>query len=391
MSPTDLPPANRSKTAKPSQRIAALDLARILAMIMMIQGHTMFALASPEVLDLSQFPWNIWNFLRGVTAPVFLMVSGAVHVFANKRNENGRINGTTIYKRVRMAVILIAIGYMMVFPASKIYDLPFLASDIWQSFFAVNVLQLFGVSQIMLTLLYMATRNDRQLGICSVCVALCITFLTPFVHSIHWAGFLPLGIADYLTMEKGSLFPIFPFTAFLFYGVGVGVLLKSRPNEDRLGFIIKWGIPAGVALCAIGGGILPVFKSAFSFGIDWMRSNPGIVLVRAGIVLMELSVISFIFKKLRRFEKIFVLFGKRAIYVYVVHLIVIYGTPVFPGFEHFFKLSLSIPEAIFMACIVITITLLITYAIDQLLKYSEKAKELFKYSVTAYLIYMLLI
>ena len=70
-------------------RLFALDLARLMAMLMMMQGHTLDALVNPQLMDLGTFPWNIWQFMRGLTAPIFLIVSGTVHVFAMKRDEQG--------------------------------------------------------------------------------------------------------------------------------------------------------------------------------------------------------------------------------------------------------------------------------------------------------------
>ncbi|MFW5662812.1 MAG: heparan-alpha-glucosaminide N-acetyltransferase domain-containing protein, partial [Bacteroidota bacterium] len=109
-----------------SQRITALDLARFIAMLMMIQGHSLYAVASAQQLDTSIFPWNLWEFLRGFTAPVFLMVSGAVHVFANKREPDGYIAPARLNKRIKVSLIIMAVGYLMMFPADNIYHLPFI-------------------------------------------------------------------------------------------------------------------------------------------------------------------------------------------------------------------------------------------------------------------------
>ena len=76
-------------------RLFALDLARLMAMLMMMQGHTLDALVNPQLMDLGTFPWNIWQFMRGLTAPIFLIVSGTVHVFAMKRDEQGAMSEET--------------------------------------------------------------------------------------------------------------------------------------------------------------------------------------------------------------------------------------------------------------------------------------------------------
>ena len=66
-----------------SNRLFGLDIARLFAMLMMVQGHTIYCLINQSILFSGTTFWNNWTFIRGFTAPVFLMVSGAVHIFAN--------------------------------------------------------------------------------------------------------------------------------------------------------------------------------------------------------------------------------------------------------------------------------------------------------------------
>ncbi|MBP7094033.1 MAG: DUF1624 domain-containing protein, partial [Candidatus Kapabacteria bacterium] len=98
-------------TVVPDGRLYALDLARFLAMLFMMQGHVLDTLVSPAVIDITQAPWNIWHWIRGLTAPVFLMVSGAVHVFATKRDAHGRVREDVMGKRIRWAITIMGLGY----------------------------------------------------------------------------------------------------------------------------------------------------------------------------------------------------------------------------------------------------------------------------------------
>lgn len=43
-------------------RLYALDMARLVAMIMMIQGHTMYTMVDHQFIDVQSFPWSWWNF-----------------------------------------------------------------------------------------------------------------------------------------------------------------------------------------------------------------------------------------------------------------------------------------------------------------------------------------
>ena len=150
--------------SKKSNRLASLDLARVLAMLMMIQGHTIYATANPSLIDTSIWYWDIWSFLRGFTAPVFLTVSGAVHVFANKRDEYGRLSNQVAIRRINIALLLLFVGYMLVFPAGRIYDVFFVEHKYWLNFYKVNILQLFGSTLLLALALFYIYKKELSIN-----------------------------------------------------------------------------------------------------------------------------------------------------------------------------------------------------------------------------------
>ncbi|MDQ1266721.1 MAG: hypothetical protein QG635_1873 [Bacteroidota bacterium] len=375
-----------------SSRIAALDLARLLAMLMMIQGHTMYELAQPTIIDINNFPWDIWNYIRGVTAPVFLMISGAVHVFANKRDSSGFLSNKIIIKRIRMAFMLIAIGYMLLFPVQKVYDLLYIDFKYWQVFLQVNILQCLGISLLLLTGIFLLARKDQTLMKASLVIALLISFATPIIGTISWSEYIPEFFAAYLTQEHGSIFPIFPFTSYLFFGVALGLLLKKIRPDRRVKWLIRFGIPIGLMFFSVGFPVQYIFGHYILDNIpNSPNLNPGVVLVRVGFVLSGLSVISIIYEKTKRLKNIYSFFSKRAIYIYLVHLLVIYGTPIFPGFAYFFGHSLDLGGAVLSVAVVEILTISAVFSIDLGLKKFPRFKDLFRYSITAYLIYLFFI
>lgn len=374
-----------------SQRITALDLARFLAMVMMIQGHTIYALASPDVIDITTFPWNIWHFCRGITAPVFLMVSGAVHVFANKRDDRGRIPRKTIIRRIRIALILIFIGYILVFPCQRIWDLPFVSAEGWDRFFQVNILQLFGLSLILILGAFVLTRSDKQLAVFSGVTALAITFLGPFVHSIDWFAILPGPLAAYMAYDHGSLFPIFPFSSYLFYGVVLGVILKRIDPEKRTRSILVWGIPSGIVFIVLGYFFSNSLMGIKTDIIDMSRSGLDLVFIRVGFVLAGLSLISLLYLKTKKLTKYYSLFGKRALFIYIGHLVIIYGSAIFPSLNSLYAKSLSLHEVLPIVVIVEAATLAAVYYYEYTIHKYPKSRIFYKYLLAAYLIYVVFI
>ncbi|MFH1050686.1 MAG: heparan-alpha-glucosaminide N-acetyltransferase domain-containing protein [bacterium] len=371
------------------QRITAIDLARFVAMIMMVQGHVIDALLSPTYFSINEFPWDIWHFFRGFTAQVFLIVSGTVSVFANKRLEDGKLKPDTFRRRANLALILIAIGYLFAFPANKIWDLFFIEERLLVSLFRANILQLIGVSLLFVILLYRFTRSDKTLGRIALTIAILISGLSPFVHQINWFNYLPEFFAAYLSFEHGSFFPIFPYTAFMFFGVYLGTILKKIDAEHRTKFIIIWITLAGIVLIASGSGIRELLWD-FSISIP-TKINPGAIMSQIGYVLLGMGFWAFIYSKTKKFSFYYAMFGKRALMVYIFHLVVLYGTSWFPSIGNIFYRQMTVAWALFFAVLIEFITFGLVYYYEYLINKYEKFNKYHKQVVVGIILYFLLI
>jgi uncharacterized membrane protein len=374
---------------KAKLRLTVLDLTRFVAMLMMIQGHTIYALADPSSYNIETFPWIIWQFLRSITAPVFLTLSGVVHIFANKRLEDGSLPWITIYRRIRIALVLFLIGYFLDLPAKSLFDIPYLTQAQWISLFKVNILQVFGVTLLGLLVLYLMTKNDRTLGIVSLVIALCITFLTPIVLATNWFNILPIFFAQFLTFDHQSLFTLFPYSAFMFYGTAIGAWLKAQKPERRNEILKKYTLPAGIIMFALAFVVGEIYAAGDHTFMHYEINNPGLTFVRISMVLFQIFVCGLILKYTSRLSHWYSLFGKRAIFIYVIHLAIIYGSGFFPSLVMRYNMNLHVYTVIPIAIGVIISSLLITYAIDYILKKGGKPKKTMFAILGFYLIFLL--
>jgi uncharacterized membrane protein len=374
-----------------SSRLTALDFTRFFAMIMMMQGHVIYELASPNTIDYSTFGWSVWQFIRGLTAPTFLFISGAVHIFANKRLEDGSLGRNIVWKRIKIALMLMLIGYLLVFPAARVYDLQFVSEDTWIIFFSVNILQLFSVSLLLLLTLFIITKNNKTLGYLSLILAFIIVFASPFVHKVHWFDYLPEFFAAYLSSEHGSLFPVFPFSAYLLFGASFGVWLQNIEREKRNDFLMKTCWKIGLPTIIIGYPMMMLFSKVSVPFIDVMRVNPGFFFIRIGLVLTIISLMTYLYNLTKPLGKYYSMFGKRAIYIYVIHLMLIYGSPISAGLAKYFRSQLSLEYSILAALFVIGATLAIVYLYEQVINQHKYPKLVFRYAVAAYLFYVFFI
>ena len=342
-----------SSSSRP--RIHVLDFIRLVAMLLMIQGHTLDAFMSPAQMDLDTLPWQLWLHLRGLTAPLFLMVSGAASVLGIRYEPDGRISRALLRRRLIMGLTVIGIGYLMVFPAGRIKDLWWVSEDIWRVFLQVNILQLNGVTLLLLTTLLAFTRTVRRYAAWSLGLGFLILLLAPLAFSIDWFRWLPEGLAAYLSFNHGSLFPLFPASAYMFLGVGLGALLLETPAERRVR-VFRLGCltgSVGLMLLAMAAEHLPAQLLPLH---DAYQAGYAYTLLRVGFTLLIFGLLAWSAELYPRLASACAPMGQKSLYLYVGHIALIYGTPWTPGIVTGSFHSLSLGDAALFVPIVGGIT-----------------------------------
>jgi uncharacterized membrane protein len=336
-----------------TNRLYELDAAKFIAMLLMMVGHVLDALVRPSELDIAHLPWSAWHWWRGITAPVFLTISGMLFALTLRRNDCGNVDRTVLRRRMIRALQLAAIGYVLVFPARHIFDLPFVDEATWRASVQVNILQLVAASLLLLVLLAVLFPRRDGFRRAVLVGGIAIAVATPLVHRITWYEHLPSLLAAYISYEGGSLFPIFPFSAYMLLGAWLGCNLTLR-SSDRIRWLRQVCFFSGGALVLVGAVVgmwLPIGE------VDLYRYTPIGVGIRQGVALLFIATVSLALPLLRSCESLLVLFGKQALAVYVLHLLLLFGTPWFDsiGRTHFKMLSLG--EGILAAAAIVVATL----------------------------------
>lgn len=290
-----------------------------------------------------------------------------------------------------MALMLIFLGYFLVFPADKLFHLAFVHPDDIIHFYQVSVLQIIGVSLLLLLLLFLLTRSDKQLGITAFVLTLVIAVLNPFIHKINFFGILPEAFAAYLSMNHGSIFTIFPFTGFVLFGVAFGTMLKQVPPEKRNDWLVKYPAMISIPLFILG---IPLYYYIANINypyFDVMKANTGIMFIRIGCVLLIISLITLIYKASSKWGAYYSIFGKRALFVYTSHLILLYGLPWFSSFGQAYHQKLGLEWSIPAAIAVQIFSMLIAYLYDRSLSRNERMKFFYRYAFIMTIIFILLV
>lgn len=355
-------------------RIIFIDLMRAFAVLMMVQGHTVDVLLSNDYRQLDSPAFSLWYFMRGMTAPIFMFTAGTVFTYLFRLfNEPFEKNPRAI-KGFKRFLLLVGIGYLLRYPTPTLIDFSSVSDFGWRIFFSVDVLHLIGFGVLFLMICAFISEKIKipDYIVFSV-IGLSFFLLYPLFSKISWIEFFPAPVAGYFYTDTGSSFPLFPWAGYVICGGVLGSYLAKNPAVFRtVRFSLLLGL-AGLAFIFISF-ILKSFQSDY-VGTDafiWF-SGLGIISLRIGFVLVMNSAVSYISISIGSIPRLLILIGRNTLLIYVVHLIILYGSAWSRGLNHVFAKSFDVFQTVSTALLMIT---LMTGMVILIHKLKIKNKEL---------------
>ena len=306
-------------------------------MVMMMYGHTVSALLDKTYQTGTWF--QVWTFQRGMTSGLFLFLSGFAFSIATMRHWPVHTRfSPAVWKRARRFALFIVLGYAMHSPVRHAIDIASATDAKWRAFLAVDVLQLVGVTLLLLQLLVLAAQSRRVFIAVTCLLAALLIGITPMAWAFDYGPYVPPAIGAYLSPSGGSLFPLIPWSGFALAGAAAGGLF-ARWGAAHLGRFANLVLLApGVLLLLVGlsAGRLPVLAAAGPFG-----GVLAAILMRFAACLILLSLMAHASRRLTHLPHVFGAIAQESLLVYFVHLAIVYGSPWNTGLYRFFALSLS--------------------------------------------------
>jgi uncharacterized membrane protein len=342
MSDAPVPPAS----PRPAQRVAFVDLLRGWAVIVMIQTHVFNATLLPALT--MTILYDVIKFVDGLVAPSFLFASGLAYAITTRRKVNDYLAfGPPLFRQFGRLLLILIIGYVLHIPRFNYHHLMYEArEEAWERFWQVDVLQCIAVSLLFLQVLLLVLRSEKRLYRTVAGVAVFILLVTPLMWTFNWWNVLPIPIASYLNGLYYSLFPLFPWSAFLFAGALTGYYYTEAREKGAEALFVRRG--AYVALAAIGISVALHPVAALLYPVyDYWRFSPSFVLLRLGIVLFLMWGM-FLYERKRGAGAAspVTLVGRESLIVYVTHLTLIYGDFGDGSFAYHIGRSYGYPQAI---------------------------------------------
>jgi uncharacterized membrane protein len=336
-----------------AHRVIFVDLARALAVFFMMYGHTVAALLAPQY---QQGTWyDVWQFQRGLTSSLFLLLGGFAFSLATRRHWVPQADTRmAVVKRVRRFALFVLLGYSLHLPVYRLLDLPLATPENWQSFQNVDVLQLVGVTLIVLQLLALVSRSRRVFMALSFGLAAVVVLLTAPALRIDWTARVSSWVAPYLSTATGSLFPLLPWSAFVLTGAGLGQIY-SRWGAAHLSAFARWVLLVpGVVLLGLAfvSQVLP-YPQFHGSPFAW---PPTEFAVRTGPCLIIMGAIALLSHRIQHLPRLFGAIAQESLLVYFVHLCIVYGSAWNNGLYKWYAVSLG-PVATLAAVVFVVVSM----------------------------------
>ncbi len=327
-----------------SSRILSLDYFRGVIILLMIQGHLFRALLES---DLKAGMWFIFHeYIHGVVAPGFLFLAGYLfyHTIHNK-------DRSAMFEKARQLSGVVLLGYFLHLPFFSLYKIiEFWGTGVEYKLLRMDILHTIGFS--LLTALFIWAFL-RRFFIPLIIILALFNILSRFI--LHTPDNILL--ASFID-GKISQFPMIYWSFYLFLGI-----IASR-------FLKKSSMPLLAA-----GIILMITADKFPSEVIKMISDTGKVLFLFSLIRLLPATGSAILKK-------FLTASRESLFLYMSHLMIIYGSSVNPGLSRYLKNSLSMPAAILLFIVLVMILYTSAY---HLTRYKSKKPE--SYNTLKYAIF----
>ena len=278
-------------------------------MLVMVECHTFNALLAPSYRTMNWF--SVLNWLNGLVAPAFLLVSGAVMGLNLQSRWDDVVHFRSAWRKLwRRIGQVFAVAYLLHFPGPILWQFATpRASQLLAVWTKVDILQCIAASLAIILLLVPLTRTAQFHRI--VCLVLGIAAVLSTQPVARWAPAtsIPRWLLNYLWPADVGMFPLVPWSAYVFLGVWLGPALFFRQTKGMQTF-------RALLMAAI-------FIAASEFMPSFQTYDAPFVFSRMGWVIVALAACCWLGEPMR--GALWLLqFGQLSLWSYTVHLLIVY-------------------------------------------------------------------
>lgn len=335
-------------TAKP--RLKFIDMARSVAILMMLEGHFTGAALAWEYRDYKYPLFEVWHLIHGLTSPLFFTVTGLIFTYLLVGRDTRELKfweNIRVRKGFRRIGQLLFWGYFIQLNLWTIAKSIYYGTEFYMDwFYAFHVLQSIAFGLLIVILVYRIYKwiNLGSLHwyylIMGIIIFVCYGIMKSYIvidqrlveEGVRTTNqFWPKGAPAFIqNMFYGpySDFSFVRMAGYTIFGAMMGVIV--RKNEMN---VKKWWFGTLFIVCGL---LVAIFAREVLEFIDeqvillgwsdkatlWYCSTS---LSRFGQVVVLLGIIILIDKFFTVKAPLFLKIGQTTFPVYVVHVIILYG------------------------------------------------------------------
>lgn len=346
----------------PKKRLKFIDMARTIAILLMLEGHLVYDLLDPELRDPNNGVYATWSYVRQFTAPIFLTLTGLIFVFLMlKNNVKGYFENIRVKKGLKRVVELFFWGYLL-------------------QWYAFHVLECIATGIFTILLIYGLYKLIRVIPLWIYFFVAAVLLFAGYLYLRELEKDMPWPTNAWYFVQNAfhgpghrAIFPISPWMGYTMVGAMIGALIHSYPKHVQrlyfpLGFLVV-GFTLFLGANQILGGLddlVQYFQWDFNYKfvyINW-------IIERVGMVLNVLGVLMIIDRYLGHHLKsngLFLKIGQNTLTIYIIHMMILYGSVIGIGLNDYWHEKLNGWEAALAASLFI-------FAFVMLIKYLDWIK-----------------
>jgi uncharacterized membrane protein len=334
-------------------RLQFIDMARSVAILLMLEGHFIDDSLMDMYRDLSDPIYATWRSIRGYTAPTFLTVTGIVFVYLLRGNdEKAYFENIRVKKGFKRVVELLFWGYLL-------------------QFNSFHILQCIGIAIFLILLIYGLFKLVKVIPLWMYFIPVGLVFFTTemYLKTIPKDFYLPQGAPALIqNMFRGphSMFPLIPWVGYTMFGAAMGTLFYSYKTQLK-----RWSSP--LILASIGGTFyffgkeLLILLDHFMHNTTYHVYSMDYLFERVGMVLLFLSFLMTLELFIGEIKQnLFLKLGQNTLTIFILHMIVLYGSITRLGLTKLFHNKLNPWEVTLGAIGFIAIFVWIIYHLEWL-------------------------
>jgi uncharacterized membrane protein len=298
-----------------------LDCARGLAVLLMIEAHTIDAWTRPA--SKASIAFRDATILGGFAAPLFLWLAGAGAVLSATQTTARSGRRAAVAKICRRGLEIFVLAFLfrlqafIISPGSPLIAL-----------LRVDILNIMGPAIVLAGIAWgPASTTAGRVAIYGAAAA-ATAMSTPLVRAAMWVDALPVWMQWYLRPAgEHTTFTAFPWIGFVFAGAASGALVAAARDRQTERRVHTAGCFTGAAFVVLG--LLAAERPSLYPVSGFWTSSPAWFAIRIGVLMIAVAALYALGSHPRTamagWQDALARVGRHSLFVYWIHVELVYG------------------------------------------------------------------